>query len=104
MSVRDFLAKANCLGVMSPVTGLNATFASAMARPGIVASAGRSTPEPVEVLDERQIEALGTERSRTLIIGGSAFLMAHRRSYSILWQVSQSWLIFFPSCVLWLSS
>src|SRR5215472_10236572 len=26
----------NCLGVMSPLTGLNATFASAMARPGSV--------------------------------------------------------------------
>ena len=32
----------NCLGVMSPISGLNATFASTMARPGKVALSARA--------------------------------------------------------------
>jgi len=41
----------NCLGVMSPVTGLNATFASAMARPGNVAFISQSGALCTAVLD-----------------------------------------------------
>jgi acetyltransferase len=41
----------NCLGVMSPVTGLNATFASAMARPGSVGFISQSGALCTAVLD-----------------------------------------------------
>jgi acetyltransferase len=41
----------NCLGVMSPVTGLNATFASAMARPGKVGFISQSGALCTAVLD-----------------------------------------------------
>ena len=41
----------NCLGVMSPVTGLNATFASAMARPGNVGFLSQSGALCTAVLD-----------------------------------------------------
>ena len=41
----------NCLGVMSPLTGLNATFASAMARPGNVGFLSQSGALCTAVLD-----------------------------------------------------
>jgi acetyltransferase len=41
----------NCLGVMSPLTGLNATFASALARPGNVAFLSQSGAFCTAVLD-----------------------------------------------------
>ncbi len=41
----------NCLGVMSPVTGLNATFASKMARPGTVGFISQSGALCTAVLD-----------------------------------------------------
>lgn len=41
----------NCLGVMSPVTGLNATFAAAMARPGNVGFISQSGALCTSVLD-----------------------------------------------------
>ncbi len=41
----------NCLGVMRPLTGLNATFASAMARPGTVAFISQSGALGTAVLD-----------------------------------------------------
>jgi acetyltransferase len=41
----------NCLGVMSPMTGLNATFANAMARPGNVAFISQSGALCTAVLD-----------------------------------------------------
>lgn len=41
----------NCLGVMSPVTGLNATFANAMARPGTVGFISQSGALCTAVLD-----------------------------------------------------
>lgn len=41
----------NCLGVMSPVTGLNATFAAAMARPGNVGFISQSGALCTAVLD-----------------------------------------------------
>jgi acetyltransferase len=41
----------NCLGVMSPLTGLNATFAGAMARPGNVAFISQSGALCTAVLD-----------------------------------------------------
>ncbi|MBI2206502.1 MAG: bifunctional acetate--CoA ligase family protein/GNAT family N-acetyltransferase [Candidatus Rokubacteria bacterium] len=41
----------NCLGVMNPLTGLNATFASAMARPGRVAFVSQSGALCTAVLD-----------------------------------------------------
>jgi acetyltransferase len=41
----------NCLGVMSPVTGINATFASAMARPGHVGFISQSGALCTAVLD-----------------------------------------------------
>jgi acetyltransferase len=41
----------NCLGVMSPVTGINATFASAMARPGNVGFISQSGALCTGVLD-----------------------------------------------------
>jgi len=41
----------NCLGVMSPVSGLNATFASAMARPGTVGFISQSGALCTAILD-----------------------------------------------------
>lgn len=49
----------NCLGVMSPVTGLNATFASAMARPGNVAFISQSGALCTAILDWSLREHVG---------------------------------------------
>jgi acetyltransferase len=49
----------NCLGVMSPVTGLNATFASAMARPGNVGFISQSGALCTGVLDWSLRENVG---------------------------------------------
>ena len=49
----------NCLGVMNPVSGLNATFASAMARPGSVAFLSQSGALCTAVLDWSLREHVG---------------------------------------------
>jgi acetyltransferase len=49
----------NCLGVMSPVSGLNATFAGAMARPGNVAFISQSGALCTAVLDWSLRESVG---------------------------------------------
>ena len=49
----------NCLGVMSPLTGLNATFAQAMARPGRVAFLSQSGALLTAVLDYALQEQIG---------------------------------------------
>jgi len=49
----------NCLGVMSPLSGLNATFASAMARPGQVAFLSQSGALCTAVLDWSLQENVG---------------------------------------------
>src|SRR5712692_956855 len=49
----------NCLGVMSPVTGLNATFAGTMARPGSVAFISHSGALCTAILDWSLRENLG---------------------------------------------
>jgi acetyltransferase len=49
----------NCLGVMSPRTGLNATFAQAMARPGNVAFLSQSGALLTAVLDHAIREQIG---------------------------------------------
>jgi acetyltransferase len=49
----------NCLGVMSPLTGLNATFASALARPGNVAFLSQSGAFCTAVLDWSLREKVG---------------------------------------------
>ncbi len=49
----------NCLGVMSPLSGLNATFASAMARPGQVAFLSQSGALCTAVLDWSLEENVG---------------------------------------------
>ena len=49
----------NCLGVMSPLTGLNATFASAMARPGNVGFISQSGALCTAVLDWSFSENVG---------------------------------------------
>ncbi len=49
----------NCLGVMNPVGGLNATFASAMARPGNVAFISQSGALCTAVLDWSLREMVG---------------------------------------------
>jgi acetyltransferase len=49
----------NCLGVMNPVSGLNATFASAMARPGRVAFLSQSGALCTAVLDWSLRENVG---------------------------------------------
>jgi acetyltransferase len=49
----------NCLGVMSPLTGLNATFASAMARPGNVAFVSQSGALCTAILDWSLREFVG---------------------------------------------
>ena len=49
----------NCLGVMNPTTGLNATFASNMARPGNVAFISQSGALCTAILDWAQKEVVG---------------------------------------------
>lgn len=49
----------NCLGVMSPLTGLNATFAGAMARPGRVAFISQSGALCTAILDWSLREHVG---------------------------------------------
>ena len=49
----------NCLGVMNPLTGLNATFASAIARPGSVAFISQSGALCTAVLDWSLKEMVG---------------------------------------------
>ena len=49
----------NCLGVMSPITGLNATFAGAMARPGTVALLSQSGALLTAILDWSLSEQVG---------------------------------------------
>ena len=49
----------NCLGVMSPLTGLNATFAAAMARPGNVAFLSQSGALLTAILDWSMREEVG---------------------------------------------
>ena len=49
----------NCLGVMNPLTGLNATFASAIARPGSVAFISQSGALCTAVLDWSLREMVG---------------------------------------------
>ena len=50
-SARMRIVGPNCLGVMSPITGLNATFAKGMARPGNVAFISQSGALCTSVLD-----------------------------------------------------
>ena len=52
----------NCLGVMNPVGGLNATFATAMARPGSVAMVSQSGALLTAVLDWSFKENVGFSR------------------------------------------
>jgi acetyltransferase len=49
----------NCLGVMSPLSGINATFAQGMARPGKVAFLSQSGALLTAVLDYAQQEQIG---------------------------------------------
>src|SRR5918998_515970 len=49
----------NCLGVMKPPTGLNATFAGAMARPGNVALLSQSGALLTAILDQSFVENIG---------------------------------------------
>jgi acetyltransferase len=49
----------NCLGVMSPLTGLNATFAAGMARPGTVAFLSQSGALLTAILDWSLREQVG---------------------------------------------
>jgi len=49
----------NCLGVMNPVSGLNATFAPNMARPGSVAFVSQSGALCTAILDWAQKEVVG---------------------------------------------
>ena len=49
----------NCLGVMNPITGLNATFASAMARPGNVGFISQSGAFSTAILDWSLREKIG---------------------------------------------
>jgi len=49
----------NCLGVMNPITGLNATWASNMARPGNVAFLSQSGALCTAILDWAQKEVVG---------------------------------------------
>lgn len=49
----------NCLGIMCPITGLNATFASAMARPGTVALISQSGAICTALLDWSLREQVG---------------------------------------------
>jgi acetyltransferase len=49
----------NCLGVMKPPTGLNATFAGAIARPGNVALLSQSGALLTAILDQSFMENIG---------------------------------------------
>jgi acetyltransferase len=49
----------NCLGVMNPLTGLNATFASGMARPGNVGFLSQSGALMTAILDRSFMENVG---------------------------------------------
>jgi acetyltransferase len=49
----------NCLGVMNPITGLNATFASGMARPGNVGFLSQSGALMTAILDQSFRENVG---------------------------------------------
>src|SRR5918994_60663 len=49
----------NCLGVMKPPTGLNATFAGAIARPGNVALLSQSGALLTAILDQSFVENIG---------------------------------------------
>src|SRR5579864_529200 len=49
----------NCLGVLNPITGLNATFASTIARPGNVAFISQSGALCTAILDWAQKEMVG---------------------------------------------
>src|SRR5206468_7688579 len=49
----------NCLGIMRPITGLNATFASAIARPGTVALISQSGAICTALLDWSLREQVG---------------------------------------------
>ena len=49
----------NCLGVMNPPTGLNATFAGAIARPGNVALLSQSGALLTAILDQSHAENVG---------------------------------------------
>src|ERR671917_1805895 len=49
----------NCLGVMNPTTGLNATFAGAMARPGNVGFLSQSGALMTAILDRSFMENVG---------------------------------------------
>ena len=49
----------NCLGVMNPTTGLNATFAGAMARPGNVGFLSQSGALMTAILDRSFVENVG---------------------------------------------
>jgi acetyltransferase len=49
----------NCLGVMNPITGLNATFASGIARPGSVGFLSQSGALMTAILDRSFTENLG---------------------------------------------
>src|SRR5213076_1136277 len=49
----------NCLGVMNPLTGLNATFAASMARPGQVAFLSQSGALLTAILDWSVSEEVG---------------------------------------------
>ena len=54
----------NCLGVMSPSSGLNATFAAGIARPGRVAFLSQSGALLTAILDWSFAEKVGFSRLR----------------------------------------
>ncbi len=54
----------NCLGVMNPISGLNATFASSIARPGNVGFVSQSGALCTAILDWAQKEMVGFTRLR----------------------------------------
>ena len=66
----------NCLGVMNPISGLNATFASNMARPGSVAFISQSGALCTAILDWAQKEVAKTDAE------GSGEKALVRRSYA----------------------
>ena len=49
----------NCVGIMNPITGLNATFAGPMARPGNVALISQSGAMCTAILDWSRLEQVG---------------------------------------------
>ena len=56
----------NCLGIMNPHVGLNATFAQDMARPGNVAFLSQSGALLTAILDWSLARMLGSARSSPL--------------------------------------